>query len=98
MLSRKLNTGIQPTCLPSQLSKPRMRGSRKSSPHTPKMIDGIAAIRSITAMSGLRSDSGEYSEMYRAIAIPVGTAMTIAITAMRMPSGRIAAMPKCCGS
>ena len=61
------------------------------------MIDGIAAIRSISAISGRRSASGEYSEMYSAIAMPVGTAMIIAISAMRMPSGKIAAMPKCCG-
>ena len=61
------------------------------------MIDGIAAIRSISATSGRRSRSGEYSEMYSAIAMPVGTAMTIAISAIMTPRGRIAAMPKCCG-
>ncbi len=70
---------------------------RKNSPHSPKMMLGIAAIRSISAISGCRSRGGAYSEMYKAIAMPVGTAMIIAISAMRMPNGRIAAMPKCCG-
>ena len=71
-----------------------MRGIRKNQPHRPKMMLGIAAIRSISAISGRRSRGGAYSEMYRAIARPVGTAMISAISAMRMPNGRIAAMPK----
>ena len=56
---------------------------------------GIAASRSMTAMSGRRSRGGAYSEMYSAEASPAGTAKTSAISAIITESGSSAATPNC---
>ena len=52
------------------------------------MMLGTAAIRSISAISGLRSRCGAYSETKIAAARATGTAITSAISAMRMPFGQ----------
>ncbi len=55
---------------------------------------GIAAIRSISAISGRLSAAGAYSEMNRAAMTAQGTATSSAMTAIRMPLGRMEPMPK----
>src|SRR5882757_217052 len=55
---------------------------------------GIAAIRSMSVIRNRRTDCGAYSEMNSAVAKENGTATSSATSAMMMPLGSTAAMPK----